>query len=486
MLQALFYFTDHTGLDLGGRQVQLSKPVDVAAVTGITDSFSIRRVLTNGQLNLVPGTAWNNVTATAVASYDANVPLQLSGIANPAAIPVGALVTGTGVGREVYVTSVNVGAGTVALSQPLWGAAGTQSYGFTRFKYALDFSGIARLDKFEITELEFYCGGIGSALMLPPSGTVFRLSGCVVNSPKDRGITSIGTGCQGMLIDETQFLSNEQDLRAQDRSTIAFNVNANDTKIRDNRGVRFRHWAVMNGTGHLIVGNHFFQGDDQTAGVRLAGLVLTALNAKTTVTANYVDNCFIEWTNEHDQAPDFSNEFSYGGLSITGNVFTVTNVVPSFRWIVVTPKGAGHYIQGLTVSNNVFRPLNGNIDRVEMVDTTVAGLDFSRTRNCVFENNAFNAVNQQTVNPVALEFQQNTPAGTWTLDPSAYLPFGGWARYVTGLIAEGAITDGAGAKRYDMPYTLALQGTGKNQVALVWPVATQGKVMVTARVDNPN
>jgi hypothetical protein len=87
---------------------------------------------------------------------------------------------------------------------------------------------------------------------------------------------------------------------------------------------------------------------------------------------------------------------------------------------------------------------------------------------------------------VSLEFQQNTAASVWTLDPSAYLPFGGWARFVTGLIAEGAIKDGSGNKRYDMPYVSTLQGSAKSQVTLSWPVATQGKVMVTTRVDNPN
>jgi hypothetical protein len=486
MLQALFSFTDHSVLDLGGRQVQVDAPIDVAAVTGITDSFSIRRVLTNGQLSLTAGTAWNTAIVTAQATYATAQPYTLTGISNAAQIPVGSLVTGTGVGREVYVSAVNVGAGSVTLSQPLWAAAGTQSYSFTRFRYALDFSGIARLDKFEITDLEFACGGIGSALMLPPSGTVFRISGCVFNAPKDRGITSIGTGCQGLLLDECQFLSNEQAARAQDRTTVALNVNANDAKIRNNRIVRFAHFAVMDGTGHVLTGNHFFQGDDQTLGVRQAGLVLTALNTKTTITGNYIDNCFIEWSNEHDPTPDYSNEFSFGGLTATGNIFTATNVGPGFRWFVVAPKGVGHYLQGLTVSNNVFRPLNGNIDRVEMVDTTVAGLDFSRTRNCVWENNAYNAVNQSTVNPVSLEFAQNTAAATWTLDPSAYLPFGGWARYVTALIAEGAVTDAGGAKRYDMPYVLTLQGAAKQQVTLTWPVATQGKMMVTTRVDNPN
>ncbi|MDE3081121.1 MAG: right-handed parallel beta-helix repeat-containing protein [Paracoccaceae bacterium] len=486
MLQALFTYTDHAVLDLGGRQVQLSGPIDVAKVTGISGSYSVRRVIRNGQLAMTASGNWADKVVTAQASYSASQPMTLSGIANPAQIPVGALVTGAGVGREVYVNAVNVSAGTVTLSQPLYAAPGTQVYTFTRFQYALDFSGIGRLDKFEIDDVEFYCSGNGSALMLPPVGTIFRISGCVFNQPKDRAITSIGTGCQGMLLDETQFLSNEQPVRAQDRKSIAFNVNANDTKIRNNRASRFRHTAVMNGSGHLIEGNHFFQGDNETNGVRLGGIILTALNCKTTITGNYIDDYFIEWSNEHDPTPNFSNEFSYGGLTIADNIFTVINVTPAFRWIVVAPKGTGHYLQGLNVSGNVFRPLNGNIDRVEMVDRTVAGLDFSRTRNVVFENNAFNAVNQESVSPVTLEFQQSSAAGTWVLDPSAYLPFGAWARYVTGVIAEGPITDGTGAAQAGMPYIRALQGAGNQQVSLGWPTAVKGKVLVTTRVDNPN
>jgi hypothetical protein len=43
-LQALFYFTDHVALDLSGRRVELTQPIDVAALSGLT-SFGQRRVL---------------------------------------------------------------------------------------------------------------------------------------------------------------------------------------------------------------------------------------------------------------------------------------------------------------------------------------------------------------------------------------------------------------------------------------------------------
>ncbi|NUB45127.1 right-handed parallel beta-helix repeat-containing protein [Fertoebacter nigrum] len=483
-LQVLFYFSDHVTLDLSGRRVDLPAPVDVADVAGLA-SFAQRRVLTNGQLNVVAGSAWNTSTTTSVATYAPAQPYRLTGVTNVANVPVGARVSGTGVGREVYVLSKNVGAGTLDLSQPLWAAAGTRTFTFHRYKYVLDFSGFSSLQKFEVTDIEFQCNGEASAIMLAPSGNTFRLADSVVNKPKDRGITSIGAGCQGMFVDQCQFLSNEQPLRAQDRTTIALNVNSNDAKIRDNRIVRFAHFAVMNGTGHMFIGNHFFQGDEETAGVRRAGLIFTQPNVKTLVTSNYIDNCFIEWSNEHDQAPDFSNEFSFGGMTVDGNIFTVNDAGSFFRWFVVTPRGPGHYINGLSVTGNTFRTVNANVDRVEAVDTTHADLDYARFRNVVFSANTFNGISQITASPLTIEHAQGTPADTWVVDGAAYLPFGGRARNVQAVVAEGAITNVNNVQQVPVPYVQLEQGSGGRFVHLRWPAAVKGRVHVTLRCDAP-
>jgi len=484
-LQALFYYSDHVTFDLSGRQVDLTGPIDVAALSGLT-AFAQRRVLTNGQLVAVAGTPWNTVSATSVATYTTTNPNQLTAVANVANIPVGARVSATGVGREVYVTAKNIGAATVQLSKPLWGAAGTRTFTFDRYQYMLDFSGFDQLSKFEITDVEFQCGGQASCILLARDGLTFRVADCVLNGPKDRAITSIGAGCQGMIVDQCQFLSNEQALPSQNRTSIALNANANDCKIRDNRIVRFAHFAVIGGTGNMFIGNHFFQGDDQTAGIRQAGLVLTQTNCKTLITGNYIDNSFIEWSNEHDPSPGFNNEFSFGGLTIGGNIFTVNDVAPSFRWLVVAPRGPGHFLYGLSVTGNAFRTVNATIDRIEKVDTTNAGLDFSRSRNVTFEANTFNGITQMTVNPVTVEHIQNTEADTWVIDGAAYLPFAAWARGVRSLVAEGSITTVSNVVRNDMPYVQVTQGTAKDKVNLRWPVAVKGKVHVTLRCDSAN
>lgn len=485
-LQALFSFTDHTTLDLSGRRIAVDGPIDVAAVAGRTgQGFEIRRVLRNGTFDVSAGTAWNTAVVTSQATYATSDPRKLTAVANVSQIEVGSLVQGTGVGREIYVTARNVGAGTLTLSQPLFGAAGVRTYTFSRFRYVLDFSGFSALSKFELHDVEFNLNGVASAIMLAPDGLIFQIGDCFFNKPRDRCITSTGAGDQGMLVDNCQFLSNEQSTAAQDRSSIVLNSNSNDLKLRHNRVVRFAHFAVLGGNGSLILGNHFFHGDNELNGVRRAGLVLTSPNVKTTINGNYIDNCSIEWTNEYDAAPDFTTGYSFGGLTIDGNIFTVINVNPAFRWIVVKPYGAGHFIQGLSMQGNVFKPLNGSIDRVEMVDTTYADLNYGRLRNLVVTGNSFNAVDQVISNPMTMEFDQNTADTVWTIPAAGLLPFDGRARNVVSVVAEGMIAGPAGERRTDMPYVRIEQGATKQDVTLNWANPSLGKVQITLRVDTP-
>jgi hypothetical protein len=483
-LQALFYFTDYVTLDLSGRRVDLTEPIDVAALAGIT-SFSSRRVVRNGSLNAVAGPGWTTEEVTSVATYSAAQNTTLTGVANVANIKVGSLLIGTGVGREVYVTATNVGAGTVTISQPLYAAVGTRNYTFRRFKYMLDFSGFELLSRFELEDIEFNCLGVGSGVLLPMAGNTQRFMSCSFNRPLDRAISSAGSGCQGMFVDMCQFLSNEQSVPAVDRTTIAMNVQANDTKLRNNRIVRFAHFAVMNGTGHLIHANHFFQGDNTTAGVRRAGLVFTQTNVSTVVTGNYIDNCFIEWGNEHDSEPEENGEFSFGGLNIVGNVFIASDTSTAFRWIVVKPYGAGHFFSGLSITSNSFRCFGTVIDRVDMVDTSFATLDFAKSRNVRVEGNSFNNVSQWIINPVQVAHSQNTAAETWNVSAGGFVPFGGRIRMVEAVAPEGMISTAANAGRYVFPYSLPGTGAGGNEAQVRWGEAVKGKALVTMRMDLP-
>jgi len=198
------------------------------------------------------------------------------------------------------------------------------------------------------------------------------------------------------------------------------------------------------------------------------------------------DNCFIEWGNEHDPAPEFSSEFSFGGLTVTGNIFTCNDTAASFKFFVITPYGPGHFINGFAMNDNVFRTVNTNIDRVEGVDTTHATLDFSRFRNVVVEANAYNGVNQITQSPVTIQHDQNTAGDTWVVDSSGYLPFGSRARNVPSVMAENGIRTTGNVLDYSMPYVETEKGPSARQVFVRWPRALRGRVQVTIRCDNPN
>ncbi|WP_347267271.1 right-handed parallel beta-helix repeat-containing protein [Paracoccus sp. (in: a-proteobacteria)] len=486
-LQALLGYTDHAVLDLCGRMVHLSEPITMAGVAPGLTSFANRRVISNGQIAITPGPAWNTTMVSSVGTYNPSQPLVLSAVANVANVEIGSRLSGSGVGREVYVLGKNIAAGTLTLSQPLYGGAGTRSYNFIRYRYAIDFSDMEHLSRFNFDDIEFLLEGNASGVMLARTGTMNCFRDCYFTRPKDRGVTSIGSACQGMLIDRCEFLSNEMSDLAQNRTTIALNVNNNDAKIRHSRFIRFAHFAVMNGGGHMIEGNHWFQGDNAQNGVRFGGLILTQTNAQTTVTGNYIDNCSIEWTNEHDARPNFEgDEYSFGGLTVTGNTFLTSNTTLGFNWLVVKPYGTGQFIHGLAVMGNVFKSLYNKINRIDRVDTTFADLDYRRMRNIQFQGNMFNGVLTYVANPVDLTHSQATVSNRWLLTINAALPFNGWARKVESLVATSQLTNSANGRVSEMPWVQTELGTTRKQIAINWGVPTKGSIGLRVRMDNPD
>ncbi len=482
--QSLLNDSQHESLDMCGRRITVNGPIDMAAAVANKTAFSTRRHIRNGQFDAGNSSAWDTEVTASQATYSPSSSLKLTNVVNVANVLVGSLVTGNGVGREVYVRAKNVGAQEITLSAPLYDAAGTQNYTFTRFKYMLDFSGFDDLDKFSMSDIEYRCNGRCSGILLPPSGLIFQLRDCYMTKPKDRGITSHGEGCQGMLIDRCQFLSDEGGVLSPNRVSIALNANANDVKLRDNRIVQFRHFAVLAGTGTIITGNHWFQGDDAQNATRMPGLILTHPNTRATINGNYIDNCFIEWANEHDAAPGFSSEFSFSGLSVTDNVFLCSDVAPWFTFLVVKPYGTGHFLNGLAVTGNIFRVIHGTIDRVETVDTSFADLDYDRCKNVTFSDNMFNSVDTGVTNPLVLRHDEPTAASTWTLDCAPKLPFGGWAQTVESVVANGKIEKANNTAHWGMPYVKLRVGSNRDQVELNWEEPVKGTATIVVRMDD--
>ncbi|GGH36023.1 Pectate lyase superfamily protein [Cribrihabitans marinus] len=481
--QALVNNSDHESLDMGGRKISVSAPIDMAAAVPNRPSYATRRVIRNGQFDAQESTEWDTEVFTSQATYAPSQNARvLKNVVNVVNIPVGALVSGNGVGREIYVRSKDVAAQEITLNAPLFDADGTQVFTFTAFKYLLDFSGFSKLAKFGIQNVEFQCNGRCSGIRLAPNGAVFSLSDSFVSRPRDRGITSIGGGCQGMLIDQCQFLSTEETLNVADRRTIALNVNANDVKLRNNRSTNFLHFAVLGGGNHIVLGNHFFQGDAVSDGVRSAGLILQDNYVSVSIVGNYVDNCFVEWTNERDPDPDFSGGFSFSSLSISDNVFLASDVAPWFAFVIVKPHGNGHFLNGVSVTGNKFKAVNGVVDRIEAVDTSFADLDYDRFKHVEVSGNTYHQITRQAMSPLRVRHSQPTAAQTWVVDPAAELPFGGWARAVDGVVPINGAQAAQGPV-FAAPYVSLAQGAARDQVHLVWPKPVRGVADVILRVD---
>ncbi len=482
-IQALFNNSEYDSLDLGGKSVALSAPLDVHASVANRDDHLQRRVIKNGQIYSTGDINWETDTWTSRATYSASDPRKLSDVSAIASIAVGSLVECQGVGREVYVTSVNTQAKQLTLSEDLFDADGTQNFTFRRFKYLLDFSGFEKISKLTLQNIEFQCNSSASAVMMAKTGYLFHVKDCFFQRPKDRGITSIGTGCQGMLIDRCNFQSAEANEKAQDRVSIAINANSNDVKLRENWAAHFRHFAVLSGSNNIVTGNHFYQGDSVSNGIRVAGLVLTKGNTATTVVGNYIDNCFVEWTNEHEAEPTFTSGFGFSSLSVSDNVFLSGAVAAWFAYIVVKPFGARHSVSNLTVNGNNFRSINGVINRVERVDTSYADIDRSKLRNIQFLGNNFNNISTQTENPLIVTHNQNTASSVWTVSSDSRLPFSGYATTVTGMVAENAIRTSSNNTTYTMPYTETEKGSSKDQIHVRWSTSVKGKIHLTMRCD---
>lgn len=480
--QALLNNSDHESLDMGGRRVGLTQPLDMQAAVPNRADFATRRVIRNGQLEAI-GDNWSTEIAFSQATYSASNSRKLTNVINVANIPVGALVEGTGVGREIYVRSKNVGAQELELNAPLFDAEGTQNYTFSRFQYLLDFSGFSKFTKFIMSDIEFQCNAKCSAVLLAPTGPTNEFQDCFFSRPKDRGITSIGTGCQGMLIDRCQFLSAEEAEDVVDRTSIALNVNTNDVKLRDCRATQFRHFAVMAGQNHLITGNHFFQGDSVPDGIRTAGLVLQENFSATVVVSNYIDNCFVEWTNERDPTPGFSGGFSFSSFTLADNVFLSGDVMSTFSYLVVKPHGAGHFLNGVTVAGNRFRSINGVITRAERVDTSFSDLDHSRARDVVFSGNSYHNVTEQAQNPLIVTYSQNSEAQTWTIGTDKKLPFEGQCVAIDAVVATSDIRNTSNVKQFMAPVARGLNGADLDGFTLEWGSAVRGTVRATVRMD---
>jgi len=71
------------------------------------------------------------------------------------------------------------------------------------------------------------------------------------------------------------------------------------------------------------------------------------------------------------------------------------------------------------------------------------------------------------------------------LDPSGYLPFGGWARVVESVVFRNALTDASDNAVFTTPYATVNYGAGSDQILLSFEEAVKGTVNLVTRMDRP-
>ena len=90
-----------------GRRVTTNGPLDMARLSR-WNRFAQRRVIRDGQLYAAGDSVWNPVMVTSQGSYSTLDKTHLSNVTNVANVQIGSLVAGIGVGREVYVRTVDL------------------------------------------------------------------------------------------------------------------------------------------------------------------------------------------------------------------------------------------------------------------------------------------------------------------------------------------------------------------------------------------
>ena len=156
----------------------MNAPIDLQEAVSTRQGYAVRRVIRNGELYARRNTAWENDIVISRGTYSPSHLKKLRNLNNSANIQAGSLVEGNGVGREIYVTSVDINTSEATLSEALYDAEGTQDFTFTRFKYMLDFSGFDQLQKFMLQNVNLKCNSIANGIMLARAGDTFHIADC--------------------------------------------------------------------------------------------------------------------------------------------------------------------------------------------------------------------------------------------------------------------------------------------------------------------
>ncbi len=468
-LRALFAVAGAASLDLEGRTLVLSRPLDVARAAGTRRSAG-RKGVRNGTFAVAPGPAWEPETIRARARFDPTGPAELRDVAPGARIAPGALVSGPGLGRAVHVRDRDVEGRTVGLCLPGWGDAEIARYEFRRYRYALDFSGFDDLPDVALEDVRLDLGGAAGGILLPERHRRFRGIRLVVEAPAGQGLSGLGRGTSGLDLDQCRF-------EAAGAEAVALASGGASVRLRGCVFDGFETAAILSGRGHLVSGCRFVGGG---GGGRSTGLCLTRREPRCQVVGNAFDGCGIRWSDEHESRFDAGRKAGFGGLGLLGNSFEATDAAEHESWLTIRAHRRTQPIRDLAVIGNTFAAIGGRSDRVERVCASGARLDLTRMRRIDWHGNTCRGVLVPAANPVTRQFRLRIPTRIWTLDPGGALPFGAVASEIVAVTAVD-LRNAAGDPVGEMPSVEVDALSGRLRARFPLPVS--GALRVTIRCD---
>ncbi|MCV3271528.1 right-handed parallel beta-helix repeat-containing protein [Roseobacter sinensis] len=302
-LQALMAPDAPNRFDMKGLAVTLSEPLRLPAPRR-TATPHVRKTLCNGQITAAAGPDWIPWERRVRVEWSPDQPRVLSDAAIAGQVPPGAHVAGAGVEPEIYVGATDAKAGLLTLNGDLGGGAGQRDLTLTRFRYLLDFSAMPGLYDLTLSNIELCCEGLASGILLPPRGANLRLQDCTIRDMRDRGLTSCGTGCTGLVLDRSAFVSRRRTALPH----LGFNAGSSGLRIVNCRSDGPHMLGHFAGAYMLMSGCHL----TNTTGAEHPGLVL-ARGSVALLVGNHFEDCTVVVGEGQDILQPDGNLFSTSG-----------------------------------------------------------------------------------------------------------------------------------------------------------------------------
>ncbi|MHC8945934.1 hypothetical protein ACYX78_14805 [Advenella incenata] len=408
----------YSELDLEGRQVAIDGVMDFGAIWQGESYTGGGKIVRNGWFSALTDVPQ---TVNFTRSMKTEVGSTLVSISSTAGLMPGMYVSGPAVARETYIVGVELpddGPNTFRINTRAWRSVENVTHRFQEFDYMFDFKNVDNLANFRFHDITFNALGMVSIFRGPKAGSTISFNRCILNQPKMRGITFWTSGGSNLQIDNCQGSSSthERGLPPEERQSIFCTVSTNDCKFRGNYVWEFRHTLVLHGSGNVLTGNHFWQGQQKTAGedpalnTRTASIILTSANNKTNITGNYIDNSWIELANDNTTAQNWPLG---GGVTITGNQFTTVSKIGTYGFIALAPYKANSTCARISVVGNVFKNVDGGdhgtVVPMEKADVIIVpqgsngSIDRSQVSQIYWRANSYSQVKKSTSSELTIE-----------------------------------------------------------------------------------